>query len=532
MQKVLPFKRTKVAIALMSSAMILACSGDFEPSSRIVVEDDSPANPPVAPASVSAQFDINGATIDYFDLQDGQNVASSTFAASTIDSRPSSADVELKAGASSPRGVLVRLTVPAGTQYFDPITRKSTTLQEARELYAISKSRSLNLLPTPFSTLALYRALARTGWFYDNDSLPSAVELSQILSVNRDDFFQQYDDAKKELGGILVFPEFQSNLKIFEGYSQINDESTLNAAVYNYAALAAQLRVYADRFDTTTPYFDLAADLSTDFFDGDIDGKTFKGVVPQLGITTLVTSPSNQDIVFDPTAANIFEDIYDNQVETLEDFEQQVSAKVPDLITELSLNSATATRLSALFNPSDASESPSDETSPDQSYADFARASLGPFRGVGNKTFGFGLPSADGAATQKSFLGLPQNSLSALSTVIVEIQQIYGRYAGTNNSGTNNCQLIVGANGVIELISGSDQFKAVLDRDANDTLYKLNASDYRLNAATAIDSGSDTNRVIQLEVSGSSVLSARTAIVNQLGSDVLENPELSCNFQD
>ena len=85
---------------------------------------------------------------------------------------------------------------------------------------------------------------------------------------------------------------------------------------------------------------------------------------------------------------------------------------------------------------------------------------------------------------------------------------------------------------MIELISGSDQFKAVLDRDANDTLYKLNASDYRLNAATAIDSGSDTNRVIQLEVSGSSVLSARTAIVNQLGSDVLENPELSCNFQD
>ena len=526
MQKVLPFKRTKVAIALMSSALILACSGDFEPSSRIVVEGDSPANPPVAPASVSAQFDINGATIDYFDLKDGQNVASSTFAASTVDTRPSSADVELKAGASSPRGVLVRLSIPAGTEYFDPITRKKATLIGDRELYAVSDSRSLNVLPTPFSTLALYRALARTGWFYDNTSLPTAVELAQILSENRDDFFQQYDNAEEELESVLVLPEYQSNLKIFEGYSQANDENTNNAAVYNYAVLTAQLRVYAERFATTTPYFDLAADLSTDFFDGDIDGKTFEGVLPPLS-TTLVTSLSNQDIVFDPAAANIFEDIYANQVATLEAFELQVSAKIPSLITELSLNTDTATRLSAFFNPADATELPSGGTGPKQSYADFTRASFGPFRGVGNKTFGFGLPSADGAPTQKSFLGLPQNPISALSTVIVEIQQIYGQYLGNNN-----CQLTVGANGVIELISGSNQFKAVLDRDANDTLYKFSANDYRLNASTAIDSGSDTNRVIQLEVSGASVLSARTAIVNQLGSDVLQNPELSCNFQN
>lgn len=525
MQKVLPFKRTKVAIALMSSAMILACSGDFEPSSRIVVEGDSPANPPVAPASVSAQFDIDGATIDYFDLQDGQNVASSTFAQSTVDTRPSSADVELSAGASSPRGVLVRLSVPAGTRYFDPITRQNVTLQEDRELYAVSESRSLNVLPTPFSTLALYRALARSGWFYDNTSLPTAVELAQILSDDREGFFQQYDNAKDELEDVLIFPEFQRDLKIFEDYSQIADENTNNAAVYNYAVLAAQLRVYADRFDTATPYFDLAADLSTDFFDGDIDGRTFAGVQPVLG-TTLISSESNQNIIYDPTATNVFENIYVNQLSALSSFERQVNATIPDLITELSLNSTTATRLTAFFNPDDASEKPSDVTGPNQSYADFSRATFGPFEGAGNKTFGFGLPSVDGAATEKSFLGLPQNTLSALSTVIVEIQQIYGRYSASNNS----CQLTVGANGVIELVSGNDQFEAVLDRDANDTLYKLSANNYRLNASTAIDSGSDTNRVIQLEISGNTVTSARTAIVNQVGSGVLQNPELSCNF--
>ena len=523
MPKVLPFKCSKVAIALMSSALILACSGDFEPSTRVVVEGDSPANPPVQPASVSAQFDIAGATIDYFDLQDGQNVASSSFIANTNIARPSTADVELRAGANSPNGLLVRLSVPAGTQYFDPILRQNTTLETDAVLYAVSENRSLNLLPTPFSTLALYRTLARIGWFFENAELPTATELAEIVNSNRGDFFQQYTDAKEELGGVLVLPEFQRDLKIFEGYSQTGDENTNNAAVYNYAVLVAQLRVYADRFATRAPYFDLAADLSTDFFDGDLDGRTFAGVLPALN-TSLVNSPTNQAIVFNPEATDVFDAIYDNQVTTLKDFETEVSAKVPGLISELSLNQTTANRLIEFFNASDLTESPSDATGPDQSYADYARATFGAFRGVGNKTFGFGLPSD--APAQKSFIGLPKTGLSALSTVIVEVQQIYGRY-----SAVNNCQLSVGANGVVELTSGSNQFTAVLDRDANDTLYKSSAANYLLNATTAIDSGSNTNRVIQLQVSNNSVISASAAIVNEPSASLpLQNPELSCTF--
>lgn len=109
------------------------------------------------------------------------------------------------------------------------------------------------------------------------------------------------------------------------------------------------------------------------------------------------------------------------------------------------------------------------------------------------------------------------------------IEYLIGHYEDS----VNNCQLNIRANGVLELIKGSQIYRSVLDADSTDNLLQVDKAnrEYLLNSSSTEPNNTSLDySFVQVKIKENQVQSASAGLDNRKAPDQLKTTQLQCSF--
>ncbi|MCR4530602.1 hypothetical protein [Acinetobacter venetianus] len=109
------------------------------------------------------------------------------------------------------------------------------------------------------------------------------------------------------------------------------------------------------------------------------------------------------------------------------------------------------------------------------------------------------------------------------------IEYLIGHYEDS----ANNCQLNIRANGVLELIKGSQIYRSVLDADSTDNLLQVDKvnREYLLNSSSTEPNNTSLDySFVQVKIKENQVQSASAGLDSRKAPDQLQTTQLQCSF--
>lgn len=403
--------------------------------------------------------------------------------------------------------------------YYDPLLNKTVPMPANKPMLALSQGiNSINA--SPLTTMAYYRALAVEGWFFEHEELPTAKELAAFIK-NPNRFFASYNKAITEYVSAFGFraiglPSIHNINDLF-----IRDAST---KLNTWIDFLAHLNIYRNSFDNVdaknAPFVSFAHDLSYDFYDGDIDGATIKGAKwLKGGIHTFNNPMVNNITITDPNIRKPV-DVYLSQQPVLLAYEKKLNKSARSVAALLGVSLFTEVlNFLEFFDTTDATETLVDKTQK-RSYADFNAGII--YRGIGNKTLAFGLP--DGINQQTEI------NADDITFTTIDTHGIEGKYGDTN------CSLQINK-GVVRFSHNGKSYQAFIDREQNDSIYRVtdnakkNNQVYRVNVSSLRNTTNNQDklrRFIQITITNNQPTFVATQVTNTANENLLNNPDASC----
>lgn len=554
------FSTSVLAFSCASLLALSACTGEGD-SIRILDDGktDTKTTKTTTDVTVHATMPLNNGSMSVYDLTNDKSLFTANYKKADVSGKKAeeitTADKGLSTAVSVEKAdipksavLLVKLgATDKNATYYDPVLNKNTAIPTDKPLLALANTSSSGtfsaLNATPYTTLALYRALARTGWFFEHNTLPTDSQLAAHIKQHPA-FVSQYNTATREAASSLNFVDL--GLSPLENQAAlvslaVNDsnKNTVARSLYNWITTIANMKNYASAFPNTAtaPYFTFAHDLAKDFYDGDIDGATLMGLGNNG--SNLVSNPMLLANIAntDPNSSN--DNIYDNQRGILIDYERKLHTQISGIINTLVSQSPSdkqaavrqhlTSKVLADYDTTDETENAATQEKKRNdtkiknatiTYADYRAASSRniAYTGMGNKTRAFGLVNGKNRVTNI-------NSDDALILPLT-LNSVIGKYT------TTGCTLTIDTNGVVTLKTNGNTYQTLADREENDSIDRIganNSQNYMLNVSSS-DEAKTQRRFIQINVDNRKVTSVSTAIASSANSTALANPEASCRF--
>ncbi len=118
--------------------------------------------------------------------------------------------------------------------------------------------------------------------------------------------------------------------------------------------------------------------------------------------------------------------------------------------------------------------------------------------------------------------------INLVNVNLPSIDYLVGHYQDSND-----CQLNIRANGVLELIKGSQSYRSTLDADSTDNLLQLDQAthEYLLNSSSSQPTNPTLQyHFIQIRIKANQVISASAGLDHRKAPDQLQSTQLQCNF--
>lgn len=536
-------KASLMSLLAITSLGLPACTSDNVNEVRIIEDkkDDKAENSKATGMSAIA---LNKANIKLYDISNNKEITSIPFNISDKIASKKSKDITQK-DKGNEGSILVKkdniekqttlLSVLTANEndsnvatYYEPTLNKLVAIPKNKPLMAlanVSSGKSIDVInPTPLTTLAIYRSLARIGWFFDHDKLPTVAEFTQIIN-NNSDFIYLYNTAIYEIMNSMTMtsidlPPLSAQYGLKDIVKKDSSGKLPSSDLSNWMVFLSQLHVYKNKYNNATPYFSFAHDLAKDFIDGDIDGATWYGL--GVNASNKLTNPL---VAFKANTSRNINDIYLTQQPVLLDFESKISSEIAKLNASI-LTKVKAedkkdvqkilSKITNQFSTTDPTENAKSSFTRETivSYADYktANSPSHAYRGIGNQSPIFSL-SKD--TTFQQNLNIDIRFANALS---------FDGFAGKYTNGA--CTLKISDIGKITLDNGTGKTTVLVDRELQDTVFKKNTG-YEFN----ISSKKDKKRLfVVLNLANDKVISASMGESNNLTATKPSKTNYTCRF--
>ncbi|WAU72150.1 hypothetical protein [Acinetobacter sp. TR11] len=366
-----------------------------------------------------------------------------------------------------------------------------------------------NLTQTVFinpNTEASYqRALVRSGQLPNETE--NAINISQLhLKLANQDINTALLNAFNKLDIQNLEPSHQLNL-LNEQDIKLQPNTYLNSFFsFGY------IQQWANNYPNNS-FAEFTKNLAVDLKDGYLDAKKING---EKSLLNSLLSPAPDNI--DP-AKNNAKDIGENQKLIRTQFGDSLKLAVLQLANDAKQQIYNSQGYKLLQQYSYVGEEPFNNIT-----LNVRTAGAGDYR----RAVGF----VDTIATCNGSAYPCKQGLTGINVInpnLPSIDYLIGHYEDT----TNNCQLNIRANGVIELIKNTQLFRSVLDADSTDNLLQVNkdSSEYLLNSSSTEPNNTALQySFVQVKIKANKVLSASAGLDIRKAPDQLQTTQLECSF--
>lgn len=323
-----------ITIAVASIMLFSACTNDTTGQSTTTVIDlgDKKDKVTTTDSVVTVGSPANNMAIELYDIANSQLLGTGVIKPKKPADATSPTNLEKGLAAKlsiekellkKNRLVLTTLSAPksGNATYYDPLLQKQVSIPQGTELMSLKSN------VTPLSTLAIYRTMARLGWFFEPNNqgkLPTAADVKAFFKTKGNAVvLKHYSLSQNEVYDSLNILDLPGIASTSEIKNYATNASQTSVSLNSWLFMLAHLDVYADKVPTDqTPYFNFAKTLARDFLDGDIDGKSLTGV------TGNITTLPNQSIANNDANKQSNKAIYLNQFPVLNAYEKTLQTKV------------------------------------------------------------------------------------------------------------------------------------------------------------------------------------------------------------
>ena len=401
----------------------------------------------------------------------------------------------------------IELSTQPSALIYNPLSGQynniSTTLNALIEINLNSTSTQTAFI-NPSSEAIYQRALVRSGYLpTDAEINPKGISslhiklasndvntalLSAFNSIDLPNLSPAYSLSSFTIQDVADFPSLYTHVFFSFGYIQ----------------------QWANTFPTNF-FTEFTKNLAIDLRDGQLDAKKLRG--DKTALKTLVsTAPENID-----PAQNTLLKIAANQKIVRDEYGASLKESTLQLAKNYQQDSINPSGYNLLeqkvyaFDPQV------------ESNDSFRVSGAGDYR----RAVGF----VDTTATCNGSAYPCKQGLTGINLVNVNLPSI--EYLIGHYEDGNDCQLNIRANGVLELIKGSQTYRSTLDADSTDNLLQVNKTthEYLLNSSSSQPTNTTFQyNFIQIQIKANQVVSASAGLDNRKAPDQLQTTQLQCSF--
>lgn len=252
-------------------------------------------------------------------------------------------------------GSLLLITTSAATTgsstYYDPFLGQ--TVDFPADAPWMTLGTTTTSVPSPLTTLAVYRTMSRLGWFYLDENasktIPAHKEIQTFLATQDSALVvAQYQQSLVEVINSLTVTSLPPIYEQADIVTSANDGTSGLADTSNWLYMLAQVGIYNQTAQSNAPFATFARDISVDFLDGDIDGQSINTVtdIPYTLTDSFIANFDSDHLQKDQRTN---ESIYRKQFAVLKAYEAKLLAQMNtlgNLTAKVSDNSEETIKLS------------------------------------------------------------------------------------------------------------------------------------------------------------------------------------------
>ncbi|KXZ70985.1 hypothetical protein AVENLUH5627_01243 [Acinetobacter venetianus] len=364
-----------------------------------------------------------------------------------------------------------------------------------------------NIFINPSSEAIYQRALIRSGQLPDEPEDPTQISLLHLKMASSDVNIALLN-AFTRMNIHNLEPSY-----LLSAFTPTDMSLTQQAELYTTTYLSfGYLKQWANQFPQNA-FAEFTKNLSVDLRDGYLDAKKIRG--DQTKLKSIISeAPENID-----PAKNTLINITNNQKNIRDQYSTSLKVAVLELANNYHQQNLNPTGYNLLQTKKYAGDEPKVD-----STLSYRIAGAGDYR----RAVGF----IDTTAKCNDSIYPCKQGITGINIVnpnLPSIEYLIGHYEDS----INNCQLNIRANGVIELIKGSQSYRSLLDADSTDNLLQVDKTnhEYLLNSSsTATNSPSLEYSFVQVKIKENKVQSASAGLDNKKAPDQLKTTQLQCNF--
>lgn len=482
---------------LLSSTLVGCGSGESEASTP--TETPTTPTPSSRTLNVKVPVEMRNISIKVYDNTDNTLILEQT------------ANTTTNLALTLPQSVQKRIyrvelaTLPNALIY-NPLSGQynnvSTSFNALIEINLNSTNQTVFINPN--SEAVYQRALIRSGYLPTDAKIDATGISSLHLKLASNDVNTALLSAFNSLDLPNLSPAY--SLSSFSTQDVADFPALYTSVFFSFG----YIQQWANTFPTNF-YTEFTKNLAIDLRDGQLDAKTLRG--DKTALKTLVsTAPENID-----PAQNTLTKIAANQ-KTIRD---QYGASLKESTLQLAKN-----------YQQDSINLPGYNLLEQKIYSlDPKVDSTDSFRVSGAGDYRRAVGFVDTTATCNGSAYPCKQGLTGINLINVNLPSI--EYLIGHYEDGNGCQLNIRANGVLELIKGSQTYRSTLDADSTDNLLQVDKTThhYLLNSSSSQPTNATFQyNFIQVQIKANQVISASAGLDNRKAPDQLQTTQLQCNF--
>lgn len=483
---------------LLSSTLVGCGSGESEASTPT----ETPTTPTPSPKSLTVKVpvEIRNISIKVYDNSDNTLILEQTASTTT------NLTLNLPQNIQN-RIYRVELSTLPNALIYNPLSGQynnvSAILNALVEIN-LNSNNAKTVFINPNSEAVYQRALIRSGYLPTDAKIdPTGISslhlklasndvntalLSGFNNIDLPNLSPAYSLSSFTTQDVADFPIFYTNVFFSFGYIQ----------------------QWANTFPTDV-FSEFSKNLAIDLRDGQLDAKKLRG--DKTAFKTLVSAaPENID-----PAQNTLLKIAANQKTVREQYGASLKESTLQLARSYQQDSINPSGYNLL-------EQKIYSLDPKVESSDSFRVSgAGDYR----RAVGF----VDTTATCNGSAYPCKQGLTGINLINVNLPSI--EYLIGHYEDGNGCQLNIRANGVLELIKGSQTYRSTLDADSTDNLLQVDKTthQYLLNSSSSQPTNATFQyNFIQIQIKANQVISASAGLDHRKAPDQLQTTQLQCNF--
>ncbi len=378
-------------------------------------------------------------------------------------------------------------------------------------LHSIVNVDVSNLTQTIFispSSEAIYqRALIRSGQLPNESS--TSTDISALhLNLATQDVNTALFNAFNRMNIPNLNTSYQLNIFGPQDVSTVAGTNVFTSAFFSFGYIQQWANSHPDN-----PFTEFTKNLAIDLKDGQLDAKKVRGDATSFE-SLIPPTPDNVN----PEKNNLV-DIVKLQENTRNLFASALKQATLQLATNFQQKATNPDGYTLLEQKAYSGNTPTIT-----STLTFRVPGAGDYR----RAIGF----VDSTATCNGSIYPCKQGITGINIVnpnLPSIEYLIGHYEDS----INNCQLNIRANGVLELIKGSQIYRSVLDADSTDNLLQVDKAnrEYLLNSSSTEPNNTSLDySFVQVKIKENQVQSASAGLDNRKAPDQLQTTQLQCSF--